>query len=126
MKLNTFESLFLFFWWVSSKFFLFCLCRYCLWVLGNEATLVNSRSVWKKLVIDAKDRGCFYNANEDKNLDKAIKGALLELGQIDTLFNMDSLLFKEAKWKVCLVSTRNDENQLYLFLLCSWFISDKM
>ncbi|KAM7523913.1 hypothetical protein LguiA_013815 [Lonicera macranthoides] len=75
--------------------------RYCLWVLGNEATLVNSRSVWKKLVIDAKDRGCFYNANEDKNLDKAIKGALLELGQIDTLFNMDSLLFKEAKWKVC-------------------------
>lgn len=52
-------------------------------------------------MIDAKDRGCFYNANEDKNLEKAIKGALLELGQIDTLFNMDSLLFKEAKWKVC-------------------------
>ncbi|KAM7523914.1 hypothetical protein LguiA_013816 [Lonicera macranthoides] len=79
--------------------------RYCLWVLGNEATLINSGFVWKKLVIDAKDRGCFYNANEDKNLARAITGSLIELGQLDTLLTMDSILFKEAKWKVCF----NDE-----------------
>jgi len=53
-----------------------CLCRHCLWVLGNEATLMNSGSVWKELVKYAKDRGCFYNANEDKNLDRAMKDAL--------------------------------------------------
>ncbi|KAI4299678.1 hypothetical protein L6164_033112 [Bauhinia variegata] len=41
--------------------------RYYLWVLGNAATLVNSGSVWEKLVADAKNRGCFYSADDDKN-----------------------------------------------------------
>jgi hypothetical protein len=31
-------------------------------------TLLKSGSVWKKLVLDAKKRGCFYEANEDKRL----------------------------------------------------------
>ncbi|KAJ6738455.1 P-LOOP CONTAINING NUCLEOSIDE TRIPHOSPHATE HYDROLASES SUPERFAMILY PROTEIN [Salix koriyanagi] len=31
--------------------------RYCLWILGNGATLVNSDTIWKKLVTDAKERG---------------------------------------------------------------------
>jgi hypothetical protein len=31
-------------------------------------TLLKSGSVWKKLVLDAKKRGCFYEANEDKSL----------------------------------------------------------
>lgn len=76
------------------------LYRYCLWILGNETTLVNSGSIWKQLVVDAKDRGCFYNANEDKNLAQAAMGALVELRQLDSLFSMNSLLFSEAKWKV--------------------------
>ncbi|KAK1410595.1 hypothetical protein QVD17_37132 [Tagetes erecta] len=74
--------------------------RYCLWILGNETTLTNSGTIWKKLVVDARNRGCFYNASDDKNLAKATKNALIELGQFDSLFNTDSLLFKEAKWKV--------------------------
>ncbi|CAI9110340.1 OLC1v1010346C1 [Oldenlandia corymbosa var. corymbosa] len=52
---------------------------HCLWILGNSATLINSGSVWKKLVSDAKDRGCFYNARDDYKLAKAISCALLEI-----------------------------------------------
>ncbi|CAK9150158.1 unnamed protein product [Ilex paraguariensis] len=75
--------------------------RYCLWVLGNEPTLIKSGSVWKKLIMDAKARGCFYNAIDDRNLAHAITGALIELGQLNTLLNMDSPLFSMARWKVC-------------------------
>ncbi|KAF6174661.1 hypothetical protein GIB67_006313 [Kingdonia uniflora] len=73
--------------------------RYCLWILGNEQTLINSGSVWKKLVIDTKDRGCFFNANDDKGLSKTIINSVIELDQLDDLLNGD-LLFKGARWKV--------------------------
>jgi senataxin len=63
-------------------------------------TLQKSGSVWKKLVLDAKERGCFYKANEDKSLSQAITTALVELGELDILINNDSLLFTKAKWKV--------------------------
>ncbi|GFZ18355.1 P-loop containing nucleoside triphosphate hydrolases superfamily protein [Actinidia rufa] len=76
--------------------------RHCLWILGNSATLINSGSVWKKLVLDAQARGCFYNANDDKNLAQAVEGALVELNQLDTLLKTDSLLFSNTRWKVSL------------------------
>ncbi|KAJ6766750.1 DNA2/NAM7 HELICASE FAMILY [Salix purpurea] len=75
--------------------------RYCLWILGNGATLVNSHTIWKKLVTDAKKRRCFYNADEDTSLSKAMMDASLELGQLDDLFNANSLLFRNARWKFC-------------------------
>ncbi|KAH7853124.1 hypothetical protein Vadar_033555 [Vaccinium darrowii] len=75
--------------------------RHCLWILGNGATLVNSGSVWNKLVVDAKARSCFYDAYDDKNLAQAVAGALVELDQLDTLFITDSLLFRYTRWKVC-------------------------
>ncbi|KAL3838758.1 hypothetical protein ACJIZ3_023349 [Penstemon smallii] len=73
--------------------------RYCLWIIGNGSTLLNSGSVWKKLVLDAKSRGCFFNAYEDKSLSLAISNALVELGQLNSLFSMDSILFKTSNWK---------------------------
>ncbi|KAK6125905.1 hypothetical protein DH2020_040354 [Rehmannia glutinosa] len=82
--------------------------RYCLWILGNGATLLNSGSVWKKLVMDAKNRGCYYNAYDDKNLSLAVSNALIELGQLSSLFSMDSILFKVAKWKVCFSTKFNE------------------
>ncbi|CAK7338818.1 unnamed protein product [Dovyalis caffra] len=75
--------------------------RYCLWILGNGATLVNSYSIWNRLVADAKERGCFYNADEDKSLSKAIMDALLELDQLDAVLNVNSPLFRNARWKFC-------------------------
>ncbi|XP_024161493.1 uncharacterized protein LOC112168807 [Rosa chinensis] len=72
--------------------------RHCLWILGNGLTLSKSNSIWKNLIIDAKNRNCFYNADEDNNLSQAI--ALVDLDQVQVLFNSDSLLFRNAKWKV--------------------------
>ncbi|KAL0014886.1 hypothetical protein SO802_001955 [Lithocarpus litseifolius] len=76
--------------------------RYCLWILGNGTTLLKSTSdsVWKKLVLDARERQCFYKAEEDQKLALAITAALVELGKLDILLNNDSLLFREARWKV--------------------------
>uniref|UniRef100_A0A2N9F0I4 Helicase ATP-binding domain-containing protein n=1 Tax=Fagus sylvatica TaxID=28930 RepID=A0A2N9F0I4_FAGSY len=73
--------------------------RHCLWILGNEATLTKKFSIWKELVIDAKKRRCFYNADEDKSLAQAITVALIEHDQIHTLLNMDSFLFRKTMWK---------------------------
>ncbi|KAL7154868.1 hypothetical protein ABFS83_03G032600 [Erythranthe nasuta] len=75
--------------------------RYCLWILGNGATLLNSDSIWRKLVLDAKKRGCYYNAYDDKDLCLAVSNALIQLNELNSLFRMDSILFKESNWKVC-------------------------
>ncbi|XP_038694941.1 uncharacterized protein LOC119992303 isoform X2 [Tripterygium wilfordii] len=55
--------------------------RYCLWILGNGTTLTNSGSIWKKIVMDAKERGCFHNADEDEKLARAITASLVEPDQ---------------------------------------------
>ncbi|XP_050226216.1 uncharacterized protein LOC126676130 [Mercurialis annua] len=74
--------------------------RHCLWIVGNGATLDNSGSVWKRLIDDAKARECFHNADEDESLVQAITVALVEANQLDELLNMDSILFRNARWKV--------------------------
>ncbi|XP_050278044.1 uncharacterized protein LOC126719551 [Quercus robur] len=74
--------------------------RHCLWILGNETTLLNSQSVWKSIVCDAKDRQCFYNADEDENLAKFMLEVKKELNEYDDLLNFDSVLFESARWKV--------------------------
>jgi len=51
--------------------------------LGNAATLIHSRSVWKKLIRDAKERDCFHNAEEDKELGVVIEDAILERELLD-------------------------------------------
>ncbi|KAI7980531.1 Helicase SEN1 [Camellia lanceoleosa] len=72
-----------------------------LWILGNGATLMNSNDSWRKLVLDTKAPGCFYNANDDNNLAQAVVGALVELNQLDTILKIDSPLFSNTRWKVC-------------------------
>ncbi|CAO2835088.1 unnamed protein product [Amaranthus hypochondriacus] len=74
--------------------------RHCLWVLGNEKTLMKSDSIWKKLVFNARERRCYFNADEDKSLTEAIIDIKKELNQLDELLNKDSVVFKSARWKV--------------------------
>ncbi|KAL5102073.1 hypothetical protein RYX36_006400 [Vicia faba] len=57
--------------------------RHCLWIIGNATTLVNSNSVWKKVVGDAKERKSFHNADDDKKLNQAIEDALFEFELLD-------------------------------------------
>jgi hypothetical protein len=80
---------------------LFSVCyRHCLWILGNEATLLDSQSVWASIVCDAKDRQCFYDADEDEDLAKLMLEVKKQLNEYDDLLNADSLLFRSARWKV--------------------------
>jgi len=39
--------------------------------------------VWRKVVIDAKQRNCFHNADEDKKLNQVIEDAFLEFELLD-------------------------------------------
>nr|XP_043619791.1 helicase SEN1-like [Erigeron canadensis] len=39
--------------------------RHCLWILGNERTLVKSEPLWRELVCDARKRHCFFVADAD-------------------------------------------------------------
>ncbi|MCL7033940.1 hypothetical protein MKW94_007093 [Papaver nudicaule] len=75
--------------------------RYCLWIIGDGQALMNSNSVWRKIVLDAKGRGCYFNADDDKKLSKVIIDYLVERGQLNDLLRMKSLInFKGARWKV--------------------------
>ncbi|KAH0704227.1 hypothetical protein KY285_018505 [Solanum tuberosum] len=74
--------------------------RHCLWILGNEQTLLNTNSIWEELILNAKDRQCFFHADEDTDMRKTILDAKKELDQLDDFLNGDSILFKEQKWKV--------------------------
>ncbi|KAM0924315.1 hypothetical protein ACQ4PT_004948 [Festuca glaucescens] len=65
--------------------------KHCLWIIGNATTLVSSKTVWRKIVADAKERGCFFNANDDKDLSGAIIKAVIELDEVESLLNMDNL-----------------------------------
>ncbi|KAL4299543.1 hypothetical protein S83_058278 [Arachis hypogaea] len=71
----------------------FTRARYCLWILGNASTLINRNSVWRELVLDAKERKCFHNAYEDEKLARAIENSLwdLELDSLEAPFKKLSL-----------------------------------
>ncbi|OIW00707.1 hypothetical protein TanjilG_09676 [Lupinus angustifolius] len=73
--------------------------RHCLWILGNSKILTSQDNVWKYLVLDAIKRDCFFNADDDKDLAKAIWDAKKELDQFDDLLKGDSLLFRNSRWK---------------------------
>ncbi|XP_074562673.1 helicase sen1-like, partial [Curcuma longa] len=80
--------------------------RYCLWILGNEPTLSSSRSIWAKIVHDAKVRGCIFNATEDKRIAKAIDRARCSPGDGDSL-NFDCLNISESPREGTLFSSPN-------------------
>ncbi|MCL7025621.1 hypothetical protein MKW94_000892 [Papaver nudicaule] len=74
--------------------------RHCLWILGNDKKLCKIGSFWEDLIRDAKQRRCFFTADEDEELVKAMIKANKELDQLDNLIGENSILFKSALWKV--------------------------
>ncbi|KAF3432417.1 hypothetical protein FNV43_RR27157 [Rhamnella rubrinervis] len=80
---------------------LFDLChRHGLWILGNERALSESESVWKYIVRDARDRQCFFNADEDENFAKFIMEVKKEMDQFDEILDKDSFHFRNPRWEV--------------------------
>ncbi|RZC70165.1 hypothetical protein C5167_033304 [Papaver somniferum] len=92
--------------------------RYCLWIVGDGQALINSYSVWRKLLLNAKARGSYYNATEDYRLSKAIVNALAELNQLDDLINMNSLLLRGAWWKTFECTKLADQ----LHIVCLYWV----
>nr|KYP36814.1 Helicase sen1 [Cajanus cajan] len=74
--------------------------RHCLWILGNERALTNNENVWKAIVHDAKSRKCFFNADQDYEMAKAILDAREESDQFDDFLDTNSVHFKNALWKL--------------------------
>ncbi|KAJ0785884.1 putative P-loop containing nucleoside triphosphate hydrolase, DNA2/NAM7 helicase, helicase [Helianthus annuus] len=79
--------------------------RHCLWIVGNKETMIKSGSVWNTLVYDAENRGCVFDAHEDKNLAQVIIQAMIEFANFGSLLKTDSIFFKEARWKVNFTNT---------------------
>ncbi|RZC50524.1 hypothetical protein C5167_018951 [Papaver somniferum] len=71
-----------------------------LWILGNDKVLSYSGSFGTSLVQEAKNRQCFFNADEDEDLCKVILDAKGQLNQLDDLLTENSILFKCSRWKV--------------------------
>nr|CAB3479664.1 unnamed protein product [Digitaria exilis] len=44
----------------------------CMWILGHETTLLQHKTTWSRLVKDAKDRQCFFDARDDYSLARAM------------------------------------------------------
>ncbi|WCJ18668.1 P-loop containing nucleoside triphosphate hydrolases superfamily protein [Euphorbia peplus] len=74
--------------------------RHCLWILGNERTLIDSESIWTNIVNDARERNCFFNVDLDKELAKSILEVKEEFDQLDDLLNGESVFFRNCRWKV--------------------------
>lgn len=78
-------------------------CRHCLWILGNERTLMSRNSVWRAIVCDSRDRQCFFSADEDGDLVEAIINVKKDLDQLEDLLHGESIVFKNARWKVIML-----------------------
>ncbi|KAK8667986.1 hypothetical protein V6N13_105458 [Hibiscus sabdariffa] len=74
--------------------------RHCLWIVGDGRTLTERQSVWQGLIRYATASSFFFNANEDKELAKAILDAKKDFGHPGDLFNQDSIILKNTRHKV--------------------------
>ncbi|KAF7068246.1 hypothetical protein CFC21_074021 [Triticum aestivum] len=61
--------------------------KHCFWILGDAATLSSSRTIWQKIVADAKERGCFYDGNDDNDL-LAVVSVAIKQDEVTRLLKM--------------------------------------
>ncbi|KAH7664499.1 DNA helicase protein [Dioscorea alata] len=74
--------------------------KHCLWILGNAPTLSSSGTIWSKLVRDAKNRGCFFDAKDDKSIMNAMTKHCNGFGKInDQIYNTNSLDISKTQEK---------------------------
>lgn len=73
--------------------------KHCLWIVGSGSTLLKSNSVWEKIVRDAMNRGCFFDAKDDHSLDAVIVKAAIENDELDNIVKMDTLRIQKKNWK---------------------------
>ncbi|KAK3222806.1 hypothetical protein Dsin_009831 [Dipteronia sinensis] len=89
-------------------------------ILGNDRTLTRSESVRESLVQDAKERRCFFNADDDKDLAKAILEVKKELDELEELLNPESILFRSQRWKANMVAHSLAKLAMSSTAYCFW------
>ncbi|XP_056167639.1 ATP-dependent helicase NAM7 [Syzygium oleosum] len=67
--------------------------RYSLWILGNERTLMRSKSAWEALVHDAKSRGFFFSIDD---FEAILDG---KNSQLDEPVAGSNVLFRNERWR---------------------------
>ena len=77
--------------------------RHCLWILGSSTTLSNNRSIWQDIVENAKRRGCFFDAKNDKDLSNIIDEAVVQIDSAENLHKMDSMHISRPRFEVLLL-----------------------
>ncbi|PVH66793.1 hypothetical protein PAHAL_1G350000 [Panicum hallii] len=65
--------------------------KHCLWILGDAKTLASGKTIWRQIVADAKDRGRFFEAKDDKDLSDAVIKAAIDLDEVESLLKFDGL-----------------------------------
>ncbi|CAO1948540.1 unnamed protein product, partial [Urochloa humidicola] len=73
--------------------------KHCLWILGNGTTLSNWRSIWQDIVENAKGRGCFFDAKNDKDLSNIIDEAVAQIDSAENLHKMDSMHISRPRFE---------------------------
>ncbi|KAK3222798.1 hypothetical protein Dsin_009823 [Dipteronia sinensis] len=92
---------------------------------GEEDIIIISTET---LVQDAKDRRCFFNADEDKDLAGAILEVKKEYDEFDELRNAERIPFGSQRWKKNIVVGRSEEihkTEQGFPESCSYEIKDK-
>ncbi|RLM78992.1 hypothetical protein C2845_PM12G23480 [Panicum miliaceum] len=65
--------------------------KHCLWILGDAKTLASGKTIWRQIVADAKDRGRFFEAKDDKDLSDAVIKAAIDLNEVESPLKFDGL-----------------------------------
>lgn len=68
--------------------------------MGNEKALSNSDSIWEELILNAKDRQCFFNVDEDEDLQTVIMEVKKNQDQPDDTYYLSSMLLRNTTCKV--------------------------
>ncbi|KAJ4758065.1 P-loop containing nucleoside triphosphate hydrolases superfamily protein [Rhynchospora pubera] len=71
--------------------------KHCLYIIGNATTLSKSDSVWQKIVSDARNRGCLFKSEDDRDLQNAIIRAVIEQDELEDVINFDTLRIKREQ-----------------------------
>lgn len=72
--------------------------RFCLWIVGHEPTLVESQSVWKKIVKDAISRKCLPDPSMDNEILQVMRKVKAGLDPLEDLPNKSDVL-NNTVWK---------------------------
>jgi len=75
--------------------------------VGNGTTLSSNNTVWQKMIKNARDRGLFFDVNDDKDLSNAVAKAVIELDDAENSVNMESMHISRPRFQVFQIALKS-------------------